>query len=60
MRDDPIVTETRRIRDELCAKFNYDAQAIFADLRDRQQVLGKRLVRATKKPVPPAAETTSK
>jgi hypothetical protein len=28
MRDDPIVEETRRIRDELTAKFNYDVTAI--------------------------------
>src|SRR5436189_552449 len=37
MRDDPIVAETRRIRDKLCAKFNYDVKAIFADMRNRQR-----------------------
>jgi hypothetical protein len=43
MSDDPIVEEVRRIRDEYAAQFNYDLQAIFADLkrseasRDRSQ-----------------------
>jgi hypothetical protein len=60
MRDDPIVLETRQIRDELCAKFKYDVKAIFADLRDRQQLLGDRLVRATKKPAPTVTETGTK
>jgi hypothetical protein len=41
--DDPIVLEVRRIRQEHAAKFGYDLEAIFADLkqseedRDRQQ-----------------------
>ncbi len=60
MRDDPIVMETRRIRDELCAKFNYDVKANFTDLRNRQNLLGNRLVRATKKPEPTATQTEAK
>jgi len=30
---DPIVEETRRIRDEHARKFNYDLSAIFADIK---------------------------
>ncbi|HZF12610.1 MAG TPA: hypothetical protein VFE33_27790 [Thermoanaerobaculia bacterium] len=33
MTDDPIVQEVRRIREEYAAQFNYDLQAIFADLK---------------------------
>jgi hypothetical protein len=31
--DDSIVEEVRRIREEHAAKFNYDVDAIFADLK---------------------------
>ncbi|MEA2602160.1 MAG: hypothetical protein QOF89_3152 [Acidobacteriota bacterium] len=43
MSEDPIVQEIRRIRQEHAARFDYDLQAIFADLkrteatRDQQQ-----------------------
>jgi len=43
MSEDPIVQEVRRIRQEHAARFDYDLQAIFADLkrteeaRDQQQ-----------------------
>jgi hypothetical protein len=43
MSEDPIVEEVRRIRQEHAARFDYDLQAIFADLkrteeaRDQQQ-----------------------
>ncbi|MFY9821154.1 MAG: hypothetical protein WAM82_07215 [Thermoanaerobaculia bacterium] len=45
MSEDPIVQEVRRIRQEHAARFDYDLQAIFADLkrteeaRDQQQSL---------------------
>ena len=62
MRDDPIVEEVRKVRDELAAKFNYDVKAIFDDLRNRQAELGTRLVSRRRKvqptpnPVEPQAE----
>lgn len=34
--DDPIVAEVRRIREEHAQKFNYDLDAIFADLKERE------------------------
>ena len=45
--EDPIVAEVRRIREELSAEFNFDAPAIFADIRARQASAGDRLVRLT-------------
>jgi hypothetical protein len=44
MWEDPIVAEIRRVREELSAKFDFDPKAIFADMRNRQTVLGERLV----------------
>ena len=44
MRDDPIVEEVRKARESLAAKFNFDVDAIFADLQKRQAARGARLV----------------
>jgi hypothetical protein len=44
MWEDPIVSEVRRNREELAARFGFDVKAIFDDLRARQAVLGNRLV----------------
>jgi len=44
MREDPIVAEVHRIREMLAAKFNFDIDAIFADMQRRQAALGDRLV----------------
>jgi hypothetical protein len=33
MSEDPIVQEVRRVRQEHAARFDYDLQAIFADLK---------------------------
>ena len=49
MGEDPIVSEVRRIREQLARKFNFDLHAIFEDLRDRQTSVGSRLVRRPKK-----------
>lgn len=48
MWEDPIVSDVRRVRDELCAQFDYDVKVIFADIRRRQVLLGDRLVRPRK------------
>jgi hypothetical protein len=42
--NDPIVDEVRRIRDEHAARFNYDLQAIFAHIKQREQELGLKFV----------------
>ncbi len=50
MINDPIVNEVRTIRDELAKKFNYDIDAIFADLRERQKKYSNRIVSLVKRP----------
>lgn len=44
MKNDPIVTEVREIRQKLAARFNYDLKAIFDDARQRQSLSGKDVV----------------
>ena len=44
MWEDPIVAEVHRTREMLAAKFNFDIDAIFADMQKRQATLGDRLV----------------
>lgn len=38
--NDPIVDEVRRIRDAHAARFNYDLDAIFRDIKEREQKSG--------------------
>ncbi|MCD4727758.1 MAG: hypothetical protein K8R46_08860 [Pirellulales bacterium] len=45
MKDDPIVAEVRRIRAEHAAKFNYDLEAIYRDLKERERSSGRTYVR---------------
>ncbi len=42
---DEIVEELRRARDEYAARFNYDIAAICADIRRRQQLNGRNVVK---------------
>ena len=35
-RPDPVITEVRALRDEYAARFDYDVEKMFRDLRDRQ------------------------
>jgi hypothetical protein len=56
--NDPIVEEVRKFRDDHARKFNYDLDAICADLRQRQQRSGHPLVslkrnRPANKPLAP-------
>lgn len=50
MKDDPIVEEVRRIRQEYAAQFNYDLGAMVQDLQKRQQEHSDRLVSFPPKP----------
>ncbi len=52
MWEDPIVSEVRRAREELSARFDFDVRAIFADIRSRQAALGRRLVSRRKRTEP--------
>ena len=40
MKKDPIVDEVRRVRDRLAARFNYDLDAMFADLKACEKASG--------------------
>jgi hypothetical protein len=35
--NDPIVDEVRRVRDALAARFNYDLDAIFRDIKEEEK-----------------------
>ncbi|NOX53632.1 MAG: hypothetical protein GXP27_04190 [Planctomycetes bacterium] len=59
MWEDPIVADVRRVRDELCAKFNYDVKAIFEDMRQRQATVGDRLVRRVSVTEPEKADVAN-
>ncbi len=41
---DPIVDEVRGIRDAHAAKFNYDPDAIFRDIKDQEKQSGRKYV----------------
>ncbi len=42
--NDPIVDEIRRIRDAHAAKFNYDPDAIFRDIKEQEKLSGRKYV----------------
>jgi len=50
MRNDPIVEEIRRVRQEYAKQFDYDVRAIADDLRRREQQHRERLVSFPPKP----------
>jgi hypothetical protein len=47
---DEIVEEIHRIREEYAKSFNYDLDAIFADLRRKQAESGREIVNLERKP----------
>jgi len=44
MTRDPIVEEVRRVRQRHAERFNYDAQAIFEDLKRKEQTSKRKIV----------------
>ena len=44
MWEDPIVEEVRKVRDAHAAKFNYDLDAIFRDLKEQERASGRTFV----------------
>jgi hypothetical protein len=44
MWNDPIVEEVRKVRNEHAKRFNYDLQAIVADLRKKQKASQRKFV----------------
>jgi hypothetical protein len=59
MTNDPIVNAVRQERDKLSKAFNYNVQAIFADLRSREEAHGDRLVKQTDEQVNAAHKASS-
>jgi hypothetical protein len=47
---DEIVEEIHRIREEYAKSFNYDLEAIFADLRKKEAESGREVVTLSRKP----------
>jgi hypothetical protein len=47
---DEIVEEIHRIREEYAKSFNYDLDAIFADLREKEAESGREVVNLSRKP----------
>lgn len=50
---DEIVEETRRVRAEHAAKFNYDLDAIYRDLKENESQGGRDVVSLPRKPAEP-------
>lgn len=51
--NDPIVDEVRRVRDAHAARFNYDLDAIFQDIKEREKKSGLKFVQGVARlPVP--------
>ena len=44
MWEDEIVREVRKVRDEYAAKFNYDPDAIFRDIKEQEKRSGRKYV----------------
>ena len=53
---DPIVDEVRRIRDAHAAKFNYDPDAIFRDIKEQEKRSGRQYVSFADETVAPNKE----
>ena len=47
---DPIIAELRAVRDEHAARFDYDVEAIFQDIRAIQETSGREDVRYPARP----------
>jgi hypothetical protein len=47
---DEVVEEIHRIREEYAKSFNYDLDAIFADLRKKEAESGREVVNLSRKP----------
>jgi hypothetical protein len=44
MMNDPIVAEVREVRERHAAQFNYDLDAIYRDLKEREKTSGRSYV----------------
>jgi hypothetical protein len=60
MWDDPIVAEVRRVREEYAARFNYDLDAIFRDIKEREKRSGRTFVSFPPRRVSPAEQEAAR
>lgn len=44
MKPDPVLADVWRVKDALAAKYIYSVDAMFADLREREKIFGRRYV----------------
>jgi len=57
MWEDEIVEETRRLREEYAAKFRYDLEAIYEDLKDKEKQSRRQVVSLQPKEPAPAPQS---
>ena len=58
MTHDPIVAAVRKVRDAHAAKFNYDLDAIYLDLKAKERASGRQFVRYPPRPCKSIARNT--
>jgi hypothetical protein len=56
MWDDPIVAEVRKTRGEHAARFHYDLEAIYRDLKEKERNSGRTYVRYPPRACTPFAQ----
>jgi hypothetical protein len=56
---DSIVAEVRRAREAYAKQFNYDVQAMWRDLKERQHKSGRKVVSLRPKRLEPVPQGTS-
>ena len=54
--NDPIVEEVRKIREDYLKEFNYDLEAIFRDLKAREQEGDHKVVSLSPKRIQPVSK----
>ena len=54
--NDPIVDEVRRVRDAHAARFNYDLDAIFQDIKEREKKSGLKFIQGVARQPAPKQE----
>jgi hypothetical protein len=55
MHEDPIVEEIRKVREEHARRFGFDLEAIFKDLKAREEESGRRHKKFPPRPAIPAS-----
>jgi hypothetical protein len=59
MSKDPIVEEVRAIRDAYAKEFDYDANAIYRDLKNQETKTGRKFISLPPKRMEPAKQKTA-